>query len=170
MYSRCAHPNLGHLDAISEGVPWTHPRACHLLYQLLLTFTSPEVLEIACCYGKATVSLDGGAEVRRTGLIPLRLRDAWMFGAGAAMLASRKVLMTTGGFKDKLGAGLRDGGTEDSEFLWNASRHTIIEYCGHIAVLHEGAANVSILARKIREYGRAIGHLDGMSRSVDGLR
>lgn len=126
--------------------------------------------DVGSPFVEATVSLDRGAEVRRTGLIPLRLQDAWMFGAGAAMLASRNALMTTGGFKNELGAGRRNGGTEDSEFLWHASRHTMIEYCGHITVLHEGVANLSILGRKMREYGRAIGHLGGMSRSVDGSR
>ena len=52
------------LDVISEGVPFTHPRACHLLYHLVCTFTNPEVVEVACGYGKTTLYLAAAAKLR----------------------------------------------------------------------------------------------------------
>lgn len=86
MYSRREHPDLGHLDAISEGVPWTHPRACHLLYQLVLTFTNPEVLEIACCYGKATIYLAAGAKRRGGSLMSIDIAEYLWAGRSAVDL------------------------------------------------------------------------------------
>jgi len=53
---------LDYCDAISEGIPFTHPRACHLLYHLVLTFTNPEVVEVSCGYGKATLYLAAAAK------------------------------------------------------------------------------------------------------------
>lgn len=53
---------LNYLDIISRGVPWTPPTACHLLYHLVSTFHKPEVVEIACCFGKATLYLAAAAK------------------------------------------------------------------------------------------------------------
>jgi hypothetical protein len=119
---------------------------------------------------EATISLDRGPKIYHTGEMSLRLQDVWMYGAGAAMLVDRRILQVTGGFKDQLGAGRRNGGTEDTEFLWHASRHATVEYHGRITVLHENIPSFQNVARKMREYGRAIGHLGGTTRSVDGYR
>ena len=118
----------------------------------------------------ATIALDRGPRVYRTGERPLRLQDVWRYGAGAAMLVNQSILKVTGGFKNQLGAGRRNGGTEDAEFLWHASRHAMVEYHGCISVLHEAPSSFENLARKMREYGRAIGHLGGMTKSVEGYR
>jgi predicted O-methyltransferase YrrM len=52
------------LDAANYRVPYTHRRACHLLYHLVSTFQQPNVLEVACCFGKATVYLAAAAKRR----------------------------------------------------------------------------------------------------------
>jgi hypothetical protein len=119
---------------------------------------------------KSTISLDRGPEIRNTDGTWLRLQDVWRYGAGAAMLVSRSVLKATGGFKDQLGAGRRNGGAEDGEFLWHASRHAAVEYRGDISVIHQDVSSLQEVARKLREYGRAIGHLGGTTKSTDGYR
>src|SRR5947209_6246125 len=48
---------LDYLDAISEKLPFTQQRACRLLYRLVSGLKEPKVLEVACCYGKATLYL-----------------------------------------------------------------------------------------------------------------
>jgi predicted O-methyltransferase YrrM len=53
---------LHDLDAANQTVPHTHNRACHLLYYLVSTIEKPNVLEVACCYGKATVYLAAAAK------------------------------------------------------------------------------------------------------------
>lgn len=53
---------LNYLDRISEDVPHTLTRACHLLYHLVSRFSKPEVVEVACCYGKATLYLAAAAK------------------------------------------------------------------------------------------------------------
>lgn len=117
---------------------------------------------------EATISLDRGSEIYHTNGKPLRLQDVWRCGAGAAMLVNRRVLQATNGFKDQLGAGRENGGTEDTEFLWHASHHSTVEYHGRITVFHKNISNFQTVARKMREYGRAIGHLGGTAKSVDG--
>ncbi len=119
---------------------------------------------------RATISLGRGSEIRRTGKMPLRLEDVWMYGVGTAMLVNRSALQATGGFKDQLGAGRRNGGTEDAEFLWHVSYHTSLEYHGRIVVLHKEVSSFHGVARKMCEYGRAIGHLGGITKSVEGYR
>ena len=84
MYSQSENRNLKDLDTISQGVPWTHPRACHLLYQLALTFTNPEVLEIACCYGKASIYLAAGAK-RQGGSFTCTDIDEYLWGGKSAI-------------------------------------------------------------------------------------
>jgi len=118
---------------------------------------------------ESTISLDRGEEIRRSGGIPLQLRNVWMYGAGGAMLATRSLLKVTGGFKHHFGAGRRNGGTEDMEFLWHASRHTSIEYCGTIFVQHDDVCTTEALCRKLREYGRGIGHLGGAAAFVESI-
>lgn len=119
---------------------------------------------------KATITLDRGPEIRNTGNTNLKLHNVWMYGAGATMLVDRNVLTATGGFKNLLGAGCKYGGTEDTEFLWHASFHTSIEYCGSISVRHKDASTFYEVARKMNEYGRAIGFLGGMIKNMQGLR
>lgn len=117
---------------------------------------------------RSTISLDRGPEVRSTGGSALSLQDVWKFGAGAAMLVERSALTATGGFKEHLGAGRNNGGTEDAEFLWHASRHVAIEYNGQISVLHEDVSSLVGITKKLRQYGRAIGNLGGATRSAEG--
>ena len=117
-----------------------------------------------------TISLDRGEATRITDGTPVLLPDVWMYGAGGAMLVSRDLLRTTGGFKTGLGAGQRNGGTEDMEFLWHASRHALVAYCGCIAVRHQDVCTSDGLCRKFREYGRAIGHLGGTVKGVAGIQ
>jgi GT2 family glycosyltransferase len=119
---------------------------------------------------KATISLDRGSAIRRTDGKPLRLQNVWRYGAGAAMLVNRRVLEVTNGFKDQFGAGRENGGTEDTEFLWHASRHSTVEYNGRIAVFHRDISDLKTIAMKMLEYGRAIGHLGGTAKSDDGYR
>jgi len=59
---------LDYLDSISENIPFTHPRACRLLYRLASMFEQPNIVEIACCYGKATLYLAAAAK-RQQGLL-----------------------------------------------------------------------------------------------------
>jgi|GEM_PF-3185116 len=118
----------------------------------------------------ATISLDRGDGIRRSDGVPVRLQHIWMYGAGGALLASRNLLGVTGGFKRHFGAGRRNGGTEDMEFLWHASRHTDIEYCGSISVRHDDVSTPAGLCRKLREYGRGIGHLGGAATSGERFR
>lgn len=119
---------------------------------------------------EATISLDRGPGIRCTDGTSLRLQDVWMYGAGAAMACSRSILKATGGFKDHFGAGRRNGGTEDTEFIWHASRHAAVEYCGDIRIHHESVSCFPDLSRKLREYGRAIGHLGGTTKNIEGYR
>jgi glycosyltransferase involved in cell wall biosynthesis len=116
----------------------------------------------------ATISLDRGPEIRKTGSASLRLQQVWMYGAGAALVSNRAVLESTGGFRNKLGAGCRYGGAEDAAFLWHASFHASIEYDGALCVFHETISDFSQLARKMVEYGRAIGYLGGQVGGADG--
>ena len=101
--------------------------------------------------------------------MPVRLRDAWRFGCGAALLAHRQVLNETGGFRERLGAGRKHGGAEDLEFLWHASRHAAIEYNGRIQVLHDQPRSIETITTTARQYGRALGLLAGTAGARDGL-
>jgi GT2 family glycosyltransferase len=119
---------------------------------------------------EAAIALDRGARTYDTSGIPLQLASVWTYGAGAAMIIDRGILKETGGFKDQLGAGRRNGGVEDAEFLWHASRHGVVQYHGAVSVLHKVPSSFENLSRKMREYGRAIGNLGGMTGSVEGFR
>lgn len=52
---------LERLDQATLKMPWSHNRFCHLLFDMALTFEQPQILEVACCYGKATVYLAAAA-------------------------------------------------------------------------------------------------------------
>lgn len=56
--------NLEEIDAITEGVPWTPQRVGYLLSQLVRQYHTPEVLEVACGYGKITPYLAHAAATR----------------------------------------------------------------------------------------------------------
>lgn len=58
-------PSLSDLDQITEGIPFTHDRVCRLLHDLVAGMRTPNVVEIACCYGKATAYMATAAA--RTG-------------------------------------------------------------------------------------------------------
>lgn len=119
----------------------------------------------------ATISIDRGIGYRRCGPeAPPRLHEAWEYGTGAAMLASKSLLHKIGGFKPALGAGRKNGGAEDLEFLWHAARHTIVEYRGDLGVGHHDVQDIPGITRKMREYGKAIAALAGTSKQRDGLR
>lgn len=105
------------------------------------------------------ITLDRGGRPRRAAG-GIAVTDAWLFGVGAALMASRGALEATGGFKDHLGAGRRHGGSEDLEFLWHASWHGTLSYAGSVVVEH-ASPTVAEVRRKLREYGRAIGRLGG---------
>ena len=64
MISRNRQAALQSLDALSKDVPFTHTRICHLLFDLVTTFTAPKVVEVSCGYGKATLYLASGAKAR----------------------------------------------------------------------------------------------------------
>jgi predicted O-methyltransferase YrrM len=55
---------LAEIDAVTLGVPWSDPRACHLLFDLAASFERPQILEVACGFGKATAYLAGAARLR----------------------------------------------------------------------------------------------------------
>ena len=75
---------LEHVDAVTDGVPWTSPSACHLLFDLVASFPQPQILEVSCGYGKATAYLAaaarlGGGLVRCVDIErPLLPGDAWI--------------------------------------------------------------------------------------------
>lgn len=52
--SRSESVSLGEIDAKTEGVPYTPSEICHELHDIVIRMDEPEVLEIACGYGKAT--------------------------------------------------------------------------------------------------------------------
>jgi predicted O-methyltransferase YrrM len=54
---------LERVDAVTDGVPWTSPGACHLLFDLAASFPQPQILEVSCGYGKATAYLAAAARV-----------------------------------------------------------------------------------------------------------
>lgn len=117
----------------------------------------------------ATISLDRGPEIRRTDNREFKLRDAWMLGVGAAVLAQRQLLSEMGGYKGFLGAGLPNGGAEDLELLWHATKHTSMLYRGDISVLHEDVGSPESIATKFVQYGNAIAHVCAHERSWAGL-
>ena len=55
---------LHDLDQITHGVPFTASRTCHLLFDLGIKFAAPQMVEISCGYGKATVYLAAAAKTR----------------------------------------------------------------------------------------------------------
>lgn len=55
---------LARLDRLTDGVPYTHPPVCHLLYNLVRTIDRPHVVEISCAFGKATAYLAAAAAER----------------------------------------------------------------------------------------------------------
>lgn len=68
----------GRVDKLTEGVPWSHVRACHLLFDLALAFDQPDILEVSCCYGKATAYLATAARLRAGFLRAVdNLRPVW---------------------------------------------------------------------------------------------
>jgi hypothetical protein len=113
--------------------------------------------------------LDRGVDARSTEGRRLHLSETWQYGTGAAILARRGLLEEMGGFKDELGAGRRDGGAEDLEFLWHASRHCSVEYRGDIYVEHDAPRTLSEVGHKMRCYGRALALLAGAAGPSEGL-
>jgi GT2 family glycosyltransferase len=118
----------------------------------------------------ATISLDRGELERRTNGEPVQLGEAFMYGAGAAVMVSRRLLTEIGGFKNELGAGRRYGGAEDLEFLWHLARHGPMLYRADVAVLHRDVTDVRDVGRKFRQYGRALGRLAACVGGREGAR
>lgn len=69
---------LDELDMICHNVPYTSRRACHLLYNLASLFEKPNVVEVACCYGKATLYLAAAAKHQR-GRVRCVDLEAWLW-------------------------------------------------------------------------------------------
>jgi predicted O-methyltransferase YrrM len=46
--------DLARLDELTDGVPWTPTRTCHLFHALASSYASPSILEVSCGFGKAT--------------------------------------------------------------------------------------------------------------------
>ncbi len=118
---------------------------------------------------ESTISLDRGSGKLSSDGKQLVLADTWRFGVGAAIFVRRDLLVETGGFKEQLGAGRHWGGAEDLEFLWHASRHTTLQYIGHISVTHATMESIKYVICKFRHYGRAIGHLAGTAKGDEGM-
>jgi len=120
---------------------------------------------------REVVDLDrGSVSLRSNRSVALPLREMWRFGAGAAMLARRETLSEIDGFKAELGAGRKNGGAEDLEFLWHATHHTCIAYRANVVVYHGIDGSPHVTQRKSVHYGRAIGALAGTTRRFDGTR
>ncbi|MBA2763643.1 MAG: class I SAM-dependent methyltransferase [Thermoleophilaceae bacterium] len=71
---------LARLDRLTDGVPYTHPPVCHLLYRLVRGIDRPRVVEVSCAYGKATAYLAAAAaerhgSVRAMDLVEHRWQD-----------------------------------------------------------------------------------------------
>ncbi len=118
--------------------------------------------------GTNVVTLDRGPADRMS-RGPVALEDVWQYGVGAAMLVKRDLLDVTGGFKNHLGAGRNNGGSEDIEFLWHASRHTTVRYCADVVVLHPQLEGARETGQKMAAYGRAIGRLSGLCAGAQGV-
>ena len=56
--------DLTDIDKITEDVPYTPQRVGHLLHQFVTYYENPEVLELACGYGKITPYLAKAADSR----------------------------------------------------------------------------------------------------------
>lgn len=93
MYSQDDKMTLNYLDDISENVPHTNTRTCHLLYRLVAEFNKPEVVEVACCFGKATLYLAAAAK-RRGGFVNCVDIDEYLWkGRSAADLLRQADLL-----------------------------------------------------------------------------
>jgi glycosyltransferase involved in cell wall biosynthesis len=136
-----------------------------LTFRVLSTSSDPSIATLS-----AFVPFDRGPDVFRSPAAPVPLNEAWRYGVGAALAAHRSVLEATGGFKEALGAGRRNGGSEDLELFWHASRHAEVEYRGDIAVEHRPVESVRVQLLKYRQYGRAVAALAGTAKGWDGLR
>ena len=55
---------LRRIDLVAEGVFWTDEPVCHLMFDLTMMYERPQVLEVACAYGKATAYLAVAAQER----------------------------------------------------------------------------------------------------------
>jgi predicted O-methyltransferase YrrM len=69
---------LDDLDSISQNIPFTHPRACRLLHRLVSTFEKPNIVEVACCYGKATLYL-AAAVKQQGGIVHCVDAEPWLW-------------------------------------------------------------------------------------------
>lgn len=87
--------SLDNLDSLSEGIPWSPTRVCHLLYNLVLTFDRPEVVEIACCYGKATIYLAAAAKLRNGHLRSVDREEYYWKGNSVRDLLRKSDLLST---------------------------------------------------------------------------
>jgi GT2 family glycosyltransferase len=146
--------------------------------QRIIERSTPRVLtfRVRCTSGdrsidtlNAFVPLDRGPGVFRTPAEPVPLNEVWQYGVGAAMAAHRSVLEATGGFKEALGAGRRNGGAEDWELIWHVSQHSEVEYRGDVAVDHRPVESLRVQLLKFRQYGRAMAALMGTAKGRDGL-
>lgn len=80
---------LERIDAATMGVPWSHPRVCHLLFDLALSFERPQILEVSCCYGKATAYLATAARLHNGRVRSVDQYRLWWRGRTAADLVNQ---------------------------------------------------------------------------------
>ena len=52
---------LERIDAVTAGVPHSRTKGCHLLFHLAVHLRAAHILEVSCCYGKATTYLAAAA-------------------------------------------------------------------------------------------------------------
>lgn len=116
---------------------------------------------------EATASPDRGTIDHSSIGRSLLLKETWTY-CSSAFVSDRTVLERTGGFKREFGAGIKNGGAEDTEFLWHTSRHATVRYDGHVRVSHMEISRVNNLRDKLVEYGRAIGNLGGAAGRPQG--
>lgn len=109
-----------------------------------------------------TVSLDRGAERNTSDGTPIALDNVRNYGVGAALLVHRDMLIETGGYKNALGPGRPNGGTDDIEFLWHVSQHSgQIVYDPEVVVYHPPLDTLDQWIGKLGDYAEAVGYLAG---------
>lgn len=119
--------------------------------------------------GEETLTLDRGSTQRTTDGSSIRIQNVWTYGAGAALVVKRTLLSEMNGFKAQLGAGRPYGGTEDTEFIWHASRHGTISYDGTVSVSHSHPQTFEGWRNKLVDYAHCVGHLAGLINSQDAV-
>jgi predicted O-methyltransferase YrrM len=83
---------LKHIDQSSGDIPFTHTQACHLLFHLAVSFVRPQIVEVACGYGKATLYLAVAAKAKQGHLWTVDVAAPRWNGRNAEELIRRHTL------------------------------------------------------------------------------